>query len=301
MYSPNISNARRQLLSLLIAIKFMLIRHNYDAVIVSGNLLGNYITWLQSIIFFGKKPTIMIDCLWAVQSNLIKHKTKSALHRLSSLSVDKFVVWARHEISDFSRIFGIPKDKFTFIPFHTTINEFTYRIANEGFVFAGGNSDRDYKTLIEAMRGLDIPLFIASSDPSLFADIDIPPNVTVQAVSHQEFRDKMASSRVTVVPIKKGLLRSPGQQTILNSMAMGKPTIVVGRKDAEDYIVNGETGVIVDYEDALELRKVIVKLFCDEELHQHIASKSAEYALEMDEEMCFKAIYDVAISYVVNV
>jgi glycosyltransferase involved in cell wall biosynthesis len=212
-------------------------------------------------------------------------------------------------------MFGIPRGKFEFIPYHTTLkitgipeDKFrpvqckttlenkTFTLKDDGFVFAGGNSDRDYRTLIEAVRGSDIPLYIASSDDRLFRDVDIPANVTVQSIPDHEFREKMSSARLTVVPIKKGLLRSPGQQTILNSMAMGKPTIVVGRRDAEDYIVDGVTGVIVEYEDVPGLKRAIENLYHDEELRQRIARNSEKVASELDFEKCFKAIFELAVA-----
>jgi glycosyltransferase involved in cell wall biosynthesis len=296
MYDPTVPYWKKHLLAILVALKVICIRSKYDAIVVDGGLVGNWVSWIQSIVHFGKKPTIMIDCLWAIQTSPLKQKLKIALHRLSSCSVDKFVVWARHEKDDFSRIFGIQAEKFNFIPYHTTLYNFTFEIKDDGYVFAGGNSDRDYRTLIEAMRGLDIPLFIASSDERLFEGLVMPPNVTVKSISDLEFREKMAAARITVVPIKKGLLRSPGQQTILNSMAMGKPTIVVGPRDAEDYITDGVTGVVVEYEDVKALKNAIVKLYYDEEVRHHISRKSAEVASEMDFEKCFRAIFELAVA-----
>jgi glycosyltransferase involved in cell wall biosynthesis len=291
---------KKHILALLVAMKILCIRSKYDVLVIDGGPVGNWVSWIQSIVPFGKKPTIMIDCLWRIQANPLKHKIKTALHRLSSHSVDRLVVWARHEIDDFSRSFGVPKTKFIFAPYHTTITDFEFEIKDDGYVFSGGNSDRDYRTLIEAVRGLDIPLFIASSDQRLFEGIDIPSNVTVKSISDLEFRQKMASSRMTVVPIRKGLLRSPGQQTILNSMAMGKPTIVVGPRDAEDYMTDGVSGVTVEYEDVSALKNAIEKLFYSDELRLNISRNSVVTAAEMSFDNSFKAIYELAATAVKN-
>lgn len=283
----------RHLLAIIIAIKVMLIRHKYDVIVVDGGPVGNWVSWLQSIFVIGRKPTIMTQCLWNIPSSP-RHFVKRILHRISACSVNRFVVWAKHEIDDFSETFGIPKYKFHFLPYHSTVKGYRYEINDDGYVFAGGNSDRDYKTLIEAVRGLNIPVFIASSDRRLFHGIDIPANVRIEKVSPDEFRQKMASSTITVLPIKKGLLRSPGQQTILNAMAMGKPTIVVGRKDAEDYLEHGRTGIIVDYEDVDSLRKAISGLYHDKAGRDMIAGNAIAYASDMTQEEYYKSIYEMA-------
>ena len=45
-----------------------------------------------------------------------------------------------------------------------------------------------------------------------------------------------------MIAMQGGLLHSGGQQTCLNAMFMGKPTIAVGRKWAIDLIEDGVDG-----------------------------------------------------------
>ncbi len=91
---------------------------------------------------------------------------------------------------------------------------------------------RDYPTLIEAVRGLDVQLEIAaashwSTHRGLDADQPLPPNVHISAHQYLSLRHLYASSRFVVVP----LLDVPNQAgitTILEAMAMGKAVIVSG-------------------------------------------------------------------------
>lgn len=294
MYSTTMSKFKKNALSMLVALKTVFLRSRYDVIVIDGGPLGNWISWLQTLLIFGKKPTIFLDCLWAVQKNPLKHKVKCLLHRFSSYSVNKFLVWARHEIDDFSVVFGIPKEKFSFLPFHSSLEGYSFDLKDEGFVFAGGNSDRDYRTLIEAVRGTDIPVFIAATDNALFHGIDVPENVTIRGVSHDDFRTKMASSRIAVVPICQGKLRSPGQQTFLNSMAMGKPTIVVGSRDAEDYIVHDHNGVVVDYCDTVGLGAAIKHLYYDSAYREKLGRNAIEDASKYTTDIFFRSIYEIA-------
>ena len=64
--------------------------------------------------------------------------------------------------------------------------------------------------------------------------------------SHAEFIRLMRRARAVVVPIRQGLRRSIGQQTFLNSMYMGKPTIISGGLGVRDHVENGEHALIVD-------------------------------------------------------
>jgi glycosyltransferase involved in cell wall biosynthesis len=294
MYSSTMSKFKKNILSIMVALKTILLRSKYDVIVIDGGPLGNWISWLQTLLVFGKKPTIFLDCLWSVQKNPLKHKVKCFLHRFSSYSVSRLLVWARHEVDDFSTVFGIPKEKFIFHPFHSTLEGYVFDTKDEGFIFAGGNSDRDYRTLIDAVRGTDIPVFIAATDNALFDGIKVPDNVTIKNLSHEEFRSKMASCRISVVPIRQGTLRSPGQQTFLNSMAMSKPTIVVGPRDADGYITHDYNGMIVDYCDTAGLGAAIKLLYYDSAYRDRLGRNAFESVSKLTTDAFFTSIYGIA-------
>ncbi len=158
---------------------------------------------------------------------------------------------------------------------------------------------RDYPTLIEAVRGLDVQLEIAaashwSTHRSSAADQSLPPNVHISAHPYLSLRLLYASSRFVVVP----LLDVPNQAgitTILEAMAMGKAVIVSGTQGQTDTVrdrrnngfgrierkvlpgfldapeVNEElrhlaTGFYVKPGDAAELRKAIAYLLAHPEV-----------------------------------
>src|SRR5262249_1768928 len=158
-----------------------------------------------------------------------------------------------HEIEDYARAFGLAPEKLTYVPFHTTLHDYQYEIRDDGYIFAGGNYDRDYATLIEAVRPLDAPTWIATTRPKQLEGVPIPPHVRVEGTTHAGFRQAMAAARMVIVPMQKDLLHSGGQQTCLNALYLGKPTIAVGRRWAVDFITDGLDGLIVDYEDVTGL------------------------------------------------
>lgn len=294
MYGPRNGTLHRQLKAFTVAFQMFLKRKNFSVIVVDSGPVGQWFSWLQSLFAINKSPTLMIDCLWYRHDNKLVQGIKRLLKKLTARSVSLFVVWARHEVEDYSREFRIPKQKFLYVPFHATIDDYEFDISDEGVIFAGGNGDRDYRTLIEAVRGLDMLLFIAATDKRLFEGIEIPPNVMVNGLSHEEFRQKMASCRIAVVPMQGGLLHSGGQQTFLNSMYMGKPTIIVGPKAADGYIESGVNGSVVDYGDVTGLRKAIVSLYNDSDLRNKIGEAGRSFTASLTTDQFVRRLFSVA-------
>lgn len=289
---------RKELLSLFVACKLLWQGSRFAVLVVDGGPIGRWYTLLRRLIPCGCRPVVMIDCLWYRDANPLKHWLKRALMRFCAGSVSCFVVWAEHEIDDYSSEFGIPREKFRYLPFHTTIEAYAYQIADHGYVFAGGNGDRDYRTLIEAVRGTGLQVFIAATDRSLFSGITVPGNVTIRGVSHEEFREKMAECRCAVVPLRAGLLHSGGQQTFLNSMAMGKATVIASRKAAQGYVEDGISGVVVESGDVTALRRALLQLDTDTVLRQKLATAGKQVAEQLSTDVFVRRLYDLAQSYV---
>jgi glycosyltransferase involved in cell wall biosynthesis len=99
---------------------------------------------------------------------------------------------------------------------------------------------RDYPTLVEAVRGLDVRLEIAAasywSDHSgMSAKDTLPPNVHVSAHNYLSLRHLYAASRLVVVPLYE-VTNQAGITVILEGMAMGKAVIVSATAGQTDTI-----------------------------------------------------------------
>lgn len=112
--------------------------------------------------------------------------------------------------------------------------------SNIPMICSVGLEYRDYPTLIEAVRGLDVQLEIAaasywSNHRGIDAGKPMPANVHISAHQYLRLRHLYASSRFVVVP----LLEVPNQAgitVILEAMAMGKAVIVSGTRGQTDTI-----------------------------------------------------------------
>lgn len=298
-YFPEIVGGISLLSDVAAAIKLVKMSQRYDVVLTSSSRKGNLYCLFTTLLPWLKKRVIMSDCLWYVPKNRIAWILKTYQLNLVSLSVSKFIVWASHEVVDYSKAFSIPPDKFVYIPFHHTLEGFEFDINEGDYIFSGGDGDRDYTTLIEAVRDLDVPVVIASRRKEL-ARIDLPVNVKLSPTSPEDFRKLMANSRMVVVPMEGGHLHSGGQQTFLNAMAMGKPVIVADDRGAKDYITDGVDGLIVPTGNPQALRDAICRVINDQAYAKSLSEKGRNTGQSYSTKKCVQAILDLCSAQVIG-
>ncbi len=199
----------------------------------------------------GRTPILIHDATWEPSSRTIARRLPwltPLLPRLARTMIRlldgphvRYVVLSTDEVRSFPGIWGVDPERVLFQPFPNTL--FGYGdtpTADHGYLFAGGNSMRDYRLLGNALDGLAVPCRMATS----WTPTRPSPHLMASPTSHDEFMTLMARCHAAVVPLVQSV-RSAGQQTYLNAMAFGKPVIVTEAAGVRDYIVDGETGVIV--------------------------------------------------------
>ncbi len=112
--------------------------------------------------------------------------------------------------------------------------------ANAPIICSVGLEFRDYPTLVEAVRGLNVQVEIAAasywSDHSgMSVTNTLPPNVHVSAHNYLSLRHLYAASRFIVVPLYE-VTNQAGITVILEGMAMGKAVIVSATTGQTDTI-----------------------------------------------------------------
>lgn len=287
-FSRNILN------SFLIAWRLFRLRSSYKAVVLGGGAQADmFYMILQRLWPFNSRPIVKIDCLW-YESSPMKQFFKRRIFRWLDKVVNRYVVWASREVSDYTRAFGLSCEKFVFIPYHTTVNFNAISVRNGDYLFSGGNFARDYSTLAKAVEGLDLRVIIACTNSKALNGIKFSSNVDVVGVNHQEFMQLIAGSGINVVSLTGGLLHSGGQQTFLNAMAMGKSVIVTDPEGAKDHIEHGVDGILVPPSDPEQLRAAILKLHHLHDFAMRIGQAARKKALRLDTETNLAAIAKLA-------
>lgn len=137
-------------------------------------------------------------------------------------------------------------------------------------ICAVGLEFRDYPTLMEAVRGVDVEVIIvAASKFSKRKDStenhDIPENVTVSKLSLYELRQVYADCMFVVIPLYN-VNFSAGATSILEAMSMEKAVVCSRTPGQTDLVIDGETGLYVPPEDPQALRQTIEHLLDNPQL-----------------------------------
>ena len=196
------------------------------------------------------RPAVVIaDATWEVGSQALSQrfpwasslmpKVARTVVRLLDHPGVIYCVLSTAELQRFPRTWGVDPSRIRFTPFYATIDAEPDDTEPGDYIFAGGDSLRDYRILLDAVDGLDIPVRVATRHRFE----GVPANVELGPTSHEEFVRALAGCRISVVPLADSV-RSAGQQTYLNAMRAGKLTIVTDVAGVRDYIESGVTGIV---------------------------------------------------------
>ncbi len=200
------------------------------------------------------RPLIVLTgCMWDRDAGFAG-KLQGLIMRLADRAITRYVVQSTEEMTIFPQTWGVDPDKLRLCTYFYTIPPADAPNAHAAapvddlpadYVFSGGNAHRDYDTLVEVARRLPERQFVIATR-RLDGRDDLPPNLTARQVPHAQFVTLMHNARAVVVPMQGELTRATGQQTYLNAMVAGKPTIVSRALGVNDHIAHRQNGWIVE-------------------------------------------------------
>lgn len=243
-------------------------RRQYRVIFSDGEQVGLPLAFLLKFANLGERPAhLMIGHILSVgKKTLLLDWLRLYSH------IDFFFVYSTWQKQFIEGRWPVRPERVIFTPFMVDTRFFSPEKARSGglpgidlagrpLICAVGLEFRDYPTLIEAVRDLDVQVVIAAASPwSKRADTtqgqQIPENVIVRRFSQYELRELYAASRVMVMPLYKVNFQA-GVTAILEAMAMGLPVICSQIPGQTDVILADETGVYVKPGDPVALRAVI--------------------------------------------
>lgn len=247
------------------------LRHHYRLIFTDGEQVGLPLAFMLKFLGGdGTRPRhLMITHLISVP------KKQILLDRLHLQShIDRFIVYSTWQKTFIEERWQLPPARVAFIPFMVDGHFFApeqitpstplpdaLRDLEPPLLATAGLEFRDYPTLIEAVRGLDVQVVIAAASPwsqraDSTEDQDIPPNVIVRRFSQHDLRHLYALSEFVVMPLYDVNFQA-GITAILEAMAMGKAVVCSRTPGQTDVLVDGETGLYVPPEDPAALRRAI--------------------------------------------
>lgn len=232
---------------------------------------------------FAKKITLVCrPRLKAPPSGLLSYLKEWLKTRVFKMGVDHFIVISTSEIEAYHTHWGISKERMTYVPFKVNSADSLAGLetGDEEFIYSGGSSLRDYKTLFEAVKGLDIQVKVVTNQD--FGKEPVPPNVHIIRNSEtvSEFYTPCARARLSVFPIESGYIRSAGQGSYLGAMFLGKAVIVSDTAGVRDIIDDGVNGLVVPPDNPLLLREKIATLWEDSDLRNLLGETAKKQVRE---------------------
>lgn len=167
-------------------------------------------------------------------------------------------------------------------------------------IVSAGTANRDYQTLVDATRDAGVQVRIAADSAWFREDLNVvraslPANIEVRSYgTYPALRDLYGSSAIVVVPLHEAR-RASGYAVILEAMAMGKPVVTTRISGMSDFIIDGETGVLVAPADSAELALAIGVLLSDYKRSHAIAERARQRVLtEFTVELYVRRIAEAA-------
>ena len=252
---------------------------------------------VKLVLPFTRARIVSLDTVLPVpQADTLSARLKLGVKRLLFRQVHLFIEYFR-ETQGYEHHYAIPRDRFRYVPFKINRYERVLRTAtrDDGYVFCGGNTRRDFKTLIEAVKGLPVSVKIVTMEDRVIAghgsaldEQSLPANVEV--IRHDgsdSFLDYIAGARLVVLPIRRENISASGIGVYLASMALGK-CVVISEGPAVNGVVPSGAAIIVPPEDPKALRAAIQRAAVDDDYRNGIAAAGQAYALSLggEQQLC---------------
>jgi len=210
-----------------------------------------------------------------------------ALIRWALGKVTRFLIYFRDTRAAQQRL-GVPAARFHYIPFKVNALDRIERAAtaDEGYIFVGGRSRRDFACLFAAVNDLAYPVRLLTgreaeiaTHGSTLAGLLVPENVAIdyRDADQDLFVRLMAGARLVVLPLIKDCGVQAGIGVCLMGMALGKCVIISEGLGVSD-VLTGNQALIVPGGDPLALRLAIERAWNDPALRESYAQRGLRYA-----------------------
>jgi glycosyltransferase involved in cell wall biosynthesis len=206
----------------------------------------------------------------AIAHRLTTQRRRALQRRTGWLrGVDRVIVLCRTQERYLLEEAGLPRERVRFI--HDNVDHHFFAPVEPeggGYVLSVGQTQRDYNTFAEAMRGLEARGVIVASSPWTGVEsagpARAPANVeVVRGIPATRLRDLYAGAAVVAVPLLGGLDFAAGVNALLEGMAMARPVVVTEIPGLADYVDGGRIARLVPPGDPVALRESLAALLSD--------------------------------------
>jgi glycosyltransferase involved in cell wall biosynthesis len=284
------------------AVKTFFRSFRHDFILLDGTVRDALIlAALKSVVPFHRAKIVLLDVLLSTPNGFWGRAKARLIGRLLRRT-HRIMLYYRNT-QGWQQHYGIPADRFRYIPFKVNQREMISRITpvDGGYVFCGGKTRRDFATLFEAVKELDFPVKVVTTSNrdiaphgSYVDERTAPPNVEVVRLdgSPEAFISHMASGRLVVLPITPEI-SGAGISVYAQAMALGKCVVISAGPGAED-VLTSDQAIIVPPSDPAELRRAIERAFTDPSYRAPFERNGYQWAMSLGGE---DQLYETILSH----
>lgn len=253
-------------------------QREYDLIVAWEGKNGVPLAFLRAITGRHSPPMIILN--FVLKGQVVLRALGSI--RLALRGLDCITCVSPQEVAHYSHVLRLTADRLRCIP--TVFPDHHPDVAQcipGDYVLAAGRSHRDYKTLVDAARGLPVRVVITGR-PFNFHHLEPPDNVTLLPfVASGLFREIVRGARFAVLPLFEAQHAS-GETFLLEAMSARKAVIATRTYSTVEFVRSGENGLLVEPGDAGGLRQAMLYL-----LHDPAQAAALGQRARLDYEACW--------------
>lgn len=254
----------------------------YDMLLVKDNF-SELLTIFARLL---RKPILYLDSLFFIPS----HPVRRAHIRFNLWIASRVACYSRYQAELWSAAFGVNRAKFFVVRY--AIDVPFYRRGIEAarqrsvkrevpyVLSVGRDLGRDFETLVVACREAEIAVkivtlpYLVPKSAQASSDVEI-----LQDISYEELFDLYAGATMAIVPLKAGVEYPSGIRAVMESMAVGCPTIATRTQILEEYVsAESDALLYTDAGDAHSMCACIRRLAGDQALRNRLAGNASQFA-----------------------
>jgi len=216
------------------------------------------------------------------------YRLRLAVLRLALPGIDALWCTSEAERAVYAEMLGLPDAAVSFYPDEPPSQYMEMPdVPCAGYVFAYGNSDRDFEGLLAVAEAIGRDMVILSQ--SFAFPEPLPPNVRAvrSRVSEAEMVGLLQAAAVVVVPTRDRRLAA-GQNGLLESMALGRPVVAAANVAVLELAEHGEEALFYEPGDREGLLRAVRAVLDDPEAAREMGRRGRERCRRMLAEQPFR-------------
>ena len=236
-------------------------RRRYDAIVSWGERFGLPLAAMLKATHARTPHVALFSWISTPRKAAVLRRVHSHIHRL--------VLWSSIQYDFAVNRLGIPPSRIVELRWLVDQKFWRPMPGPTDMICAVGREMRDYSTLLDAIRDVNVPCHIAvkvdvGKTDRWMTDLrdpaSLPPHITIGSKPYPELRALYARSRFVVLPLQPTDTDN-GVTAMTEAMAMGKAVICTRVDGQRDVLQDGVNGLFVPARDPRALREAIEHLW----------------------------------------